>query len=184
MSSLHIIAPAYQYYPILLPSLLAQTNPDWSCHILHDGPNQEYEQWVAGLHDDRIHLTCTEERRGLWGHPLRQLALACEIDSEYLVVSNADNYYTPNWADSMLRAVRGQDCGHCDMLHSHHKWRPMVAEIAYCKIDCGAFMVRTTTAQAVGWPWTDKDSDWTFIEACCQRSSAIVRVPNILFVHN
>jgi glycosyltransferase involved in cell wall biosynthesis len=187
MARFTFIAPAYQYFPVLLGSLLHQTFRDWECILVHDGPSKDYERWIVAINDPRIWLACTEARRGNWGHHLRQLGLdAMCAESEFCCVTNADNYYLPCFCGDMIQAAGDKDGSYCDMLHSHHKWRLMKSVLACSQIDCGNFVVRSRIAREVGWKSLAFAADWTFIDGCLKASSPdrFVKVDRCLFVHN
>ena len=58
-----VIVPTYNR-PVLLmnrciPSILAQTDPDWECHIIGDGTDAESAEYATYLaaHDSRFRFT-------------------------------------------------------------------------------------------------------------------------------
>lgn len=182
-TKLSVVCPAFSYFPVVAPAMMAQRDPNWELVIVHDGPNPMYDEWIRGFRDSRIHLICSAYRMGLWGHPLRDTCIR-NASGEYVCVTNADNYYTPNFVGEVLKTIHGHDGCHVDMLHSHHGWLHLVAHLEYCKIDTGAFIVRTEIAKAVGWPSYEKDSDWDYIQRCMKITKDIVRVPYTCLIHN
>ena len=102
------IAPIYNYYPILVHALQAQTHDNWELLLVHDGPNDlGLAATVAAFNDERIDYSETALRHNDWGHSLRRGALeriAQEKSGDYIVVTNADNYYAPGFLSLMLNA--------------------------------------------------------------------------------
>ena len=67
------IAPIYNYYPILVHALQAQTHDNWELLLVHDGPNDlGLAATVAAFNDERIDYSETALRHNDWGHSLRR----------------------------------------------------------------------------------------------------------------
>ena len=119
----------------LLSSIVAQTYPNWSVKIVHDGP---VDSALPANHitlDPRIDFICTPTRTKQHGHPhRREQALApftykgspsTVQQPEYIVFTNDDNYYMPVFLEWMLAEAIGtkSDFMYCDMVHSHRLWQ-------------------------------------------------------------
>jgi hypothetical protein len=180
----HFIAPWFEYYPILCDSLRLQTHQDWTLDLIHDGPwkEQPHGAWTV---DSRIRANHTMKRYGDWGHSLRAMALeGYSTDADFIIVTNADNYYVPGFLGTMLKNVGDHSGAYCDCLHSHHGWRLLPAKMKCNHIDCGSLMVRAGLAQET--PWTSRRfaADWDWIESLLKKTTDFVHVPLPLHVHN
>ena len=139
MKKITFIAPIYNYYPLLIPNLLTQTHGDWRLILIHDGPNStELAKQVEHFQDSRIGLHFTEKRYNDYGHSLRAMGLKLVTNTDYLVHTNADNYYVPKFCEYMLKSFsEGIVAVYCDMIHSHKEWRLLETQPVFTKIDCG-----------------------------------------------
>jgi hypothetical protein len=180
------IAPIYKYHPVLLSSLLTQQNPDWECILIHDTPNPDLRKYVEFLADPRIKYHETAQRYNDWGHSLRALGLTMLGDSQFVVHTNADNYYCPGFINAMLSAAEGYLGAYCDCVHSHRGWQMMSCALKFTFIDCGCVMLRRQIAEEVGWTSRDFAADWNMIDQVIARygSEVFNHVSLPLFVHN
>lgn len=184
MSRVHFIAPWYEYYPILADSLRLQTHKDWTLDLIHDGPctMTRLGEW---RYDDRVEARATHHRHNDWGHTLRDLGLkTIETCPDYIVVTNADNYYMPIFLEQMLQAADGHDGAYCDMITSHHGYKLWPARLECNHIDCGSLMVRAGLAAST--PWTSRRfaADWDWIAELLKKTQDFVHVERPLFCHN
>jgi len=130
----------------------------------------------------------TEKRHNDWGHTLRAKALSEGLpESEFVVHTNADNYYVPIFIEKMLDAFKEETVAvYCDTIHSHHGWKLMASELARSKIDCGCIVWRAEAAIEIGWKHREKDADWSMLNEAIEKygKESFVHVPKPLFVHN
>jgi hypothetical protein len=109
--------------------------------------------------------------------------------TDYILMSNDDNYYVPRFVEFMLNAV-DQRAGiiYCDTVHSHCDYDYHHSELKENHIDMGAFMVRADVAKSVGFNHDHFSADGTYAEECMRRcnikSLRAVKVKKPLFVHN
>ena len=185
------IAPIYNYYPILVHALQAQTHDNWELLLVHDGPNDlGLAATVAAFNDERIDYSETALRHNDWGHSLRRGALeriAQEKSGDYIVVTNADNYYAPGFTSLMLNAFEDDTVAvYCDAAHSYRTWRLLNTRVTLGSIDCGCVMVRREEALAIGWTSTESAADWVYIDALASAYGLdrFLKLPRPLFVHN
>jgi glycosyltransferase involved in cell wall biosynthesis len=68
-----IVTPTYNR-PVLLmnrciPSIIAQTDPDWECHVVGDGTDEETCRYMADMCriDPRFRFTNLDHVGGEWG---------------------------------------------------------------------------------------------------------------------
>jgi GT2 family glycosyltransferase len=193
---LHIICTAYQRLlplRILVTSLQLQTDPRWKLYVIHDGPApdemviymREYEE------DKRITFIETPSVNGSFGHPNRDLQLRKLPfnHSDYLLITNDDNYYVPKFVEMMLRVCTSRvGLVFCDTLHSYLEYRVLQSQLRIDYIDMGSFITRLDIAKKIGFKNTNHSADGTFAVECgalCRKMALkIIHIDKPLFVHN
>lgn len=192
MAKVLFIAPIYNYYPILVHALQLQTHRDWELLLIHDGPNATgLRALMERLGDPRIRYYESVRRFDDWGHSLRAMglqAIAAEpIEGDFVIITNADNYYAPPFVEYMLGAIDTRAvAAYCPVVHSHRKWTTIDSELRHQFIDCGCVMARRDAALEVGWASREHSADWVYIDAMVRRfgKDGFRKIPNVLFVHN
>lgn len=192
MAKVIFIAPVYNYYPILVHALMLQTNPHWELLLIHDGPNStELQSVLKQLNEPRVRYYESPRRYNDWGHSLRAMGLDQiekeAIEGEFIVITNADNYYCPGFLEIMLKGFESSLVAvYCPLVHDHHGWRLLDARVEYKHIDCGCIMVRREPALETGWTSREYAADWVYISQLAKRfgSHRLKKIDNILFVHN
>jgi len=93
----------------LINCFKAQTSENWKMVILHDGPidGALYSSLVTDqyLSDERVLLLTTDYRYNDYGHSLRNIIIKKYLNSEWLLLTNGDNYYTPNFIENMENEI-------------------------------------------------------------------------------
>lgn len=178
---------------VFLSSLLLQTCRDWTLEVWHDGvpPAQVSEIMKRYIDDDRIVFRHSDKRHGLWGHPNRKRGLAglkCS-DEDFVLITNADNYYAPYFVAVMLGAVKmSVGIVFCDTIHSHLWYEYQRSKLREGGLDMGCGIVRADIAKAVGFEWENFSADGKYFEACAayarSRELVAVHVEKAMFVHN
>lgn len=188
------ICTIYNSYPQIISSLICQTHNNWELILIHDGPNETgLKKLVNG--DPRINYIETKERIGNWGHYYRQWALN-EIrqgnlpDTDYIVITNADNYYTPVFIEYMLKGFKTHTAvaTYCEtMTHSYKAWQVIPCRVERGYLDSGGVIVKKDIAVEIGWRDVEAhSSDWTYFSDIAAKYSAknFIPVKGNLFVHN
>jgi hypothetical protein len=199
------IVPVHNQFPQIVSSLICQTEKNWQLLLIHDGLNHTgMRKYLEGVNDDRITFLELPDHEGVWGHSRRRWALeelkkGMHPDVDYVVVSNADNYYVPVFIEYMLRGFEKNPnavATFCDVtVHSYwgsdskgaHRWAAGKCDIRRGKVDCGGVMVRRNAAAEVGWRDLSHSSDWIYFQDILDRFGGRERwerVPGALFVHN
>lgn len=179
------ICPIYHSDPgVLISCLFAQTNPNWKLWLIHDGPAPSIP--VPG--DERIQFMETPERKGLWGHPIRKDFLQ-KVDSEFVVITNPDNYHAPVYIEHLMRSFDPDTVGAYSgqMVHSYKNWEVIDCSLNRGYIDCASMMLRTKKAQTVGWNHVKEDySDWLFYRDLLGKygPQRFKKINECLLVHN
>lgn len=203
---LEILCVAFQRPAPLMSqlwSLACQTRQDFSIRIIHDGPPpSDVSRLIQDFQDQNPAITLrmgfSQERFGDWGHSLREIGLR-ESSSEYLLITNDDNYYAPQFVEKMLPPLElGADIAYCNMIHSHPtrfrdpgsvwpkklSYRPMLTRPRLNRIDIGGFVFRTKLGQRVGFQDKSFAADGIFLEEMKRHGAKLAKVPDYLFVHN
>jgi hypothetical protein len=198
------IVPVHNQFPQIASSLICQTHKNWHLLLIHDGLNHTgMKKYLDGIGDDRITFLELADHEGVWGHSRRRWALeelkkGLYPDADYVVVSNADNYYVPVFIEYMLTGFEKNPetvATFCDVtVHSYwgstpnglFRWAAGKCELKRGRIDCGGVMVKRDVAAATGWPSLDHSSDWDYFQKIIieHGKERWVRVPGALFVHN
>lgn len=184
------ICTIYNTYPQIISSLILQTHKNWELILIHDGPNDNNLRSIIP-DDHRIKYIETEERKGNYGHHLRQWALK-EFDlNEYTCITNADNYYTPVFIEYMLKGFKNNHTAvatYCtETVHSYKAWQILPAKLEKGFLDCGAVMIKSNIAKEVGWNnIEDHSADWLYFQDIAAKYSwkNFIPVKGALFVHN
>lgn len=186
------ICPIYNSYPQIISSLILQTHTNWELILIHDGPNETRLKDL--ITDPRIKLIETNERGGNWGHHLRRYCLenldTLSPHSDYVVITNADNYHVPVYTEYLLRGLENNPnavAAYCsDMVHSYKAWEVIPCSLKLGFIDCAGVMVRKRIACEVGWRDNQHSSDWTYFNDIIQKHGADkwVKIPGCLLIHN
>jgi hypothetical protein len=194
---LDIIAVAYNQIESLkcfIQSIKCQTNNNWKLFIIHDGPNTELKNSLQQnnyLEDDKIIFIEHPIRAQNNGHPLRKWGLANLVKNEYVLITNADNYYTPNMVDEVLK--NDADFIYFDCVHSHEtninynksSYGYMNCQLLPNNIDMGCVAVKSSIATNIGFNSTSYSADWDYFNSILnQAKPSIVKINKILFVHN
>lgn len=183
-----IICPIYKSFPAVISSLIMQTFTDWKLLLIHDGPSDgAVDSYVRALNDDRIVYSETPAHRGEWGHYIRSEYLQT-VDSEFVLITNPDNYYMPVFLENCLKAFTpNKVAAYCQhMVHSYKAWENQVCRLMRGHLDCGGVLLKTKEAQAVGWKSFEHSADWFFFADIIKRygERSFVAVKGTLFVHN
>lgn len=178
-----IIAPAFASHPVVIPSLLLQSDPNWRLKILHDGRNSEFLRLCEMYSDPRVTVGDTPQRGNCWGHNLRKLMLEeMSDDGDFVVITNHDNYFLPNF----IQTIRGRNEEYLmwDILHNYFGYEPLHAKMQFGHIDISQVAVKKSIAKKIGWQSMENASDWPFMEACFQEAKNYLKINQILGIHN
>lgn len=184
---------------VFVQSWINQTSSNWVLDVVHDGPNSEFEEVMEKYKNaapNKIYYETTAQRYNDFGHSLRDAATR-SIRADYILLTNADNYYIPKALEYISAALQSNpDIVMFDMVHSHKNpgMRPLPAysffETSYKRgsIDVGAAVVRSHFAKLVGFRDKSHDGDATYFEDILKLSGPeglrVSKIERILFVHN
>jgi len=191
-----IIAVTYGQNEILkcfINSIKAQTSNNWRLVIIHDGPNPELHKNLRDngyLSSNRISFIEHPVRTENYGHLLRKWSLENVIKNEYVLLTNGDNYYTPNMIEEVSK--RNEDLIFFDLVHSHKTkfnnnkstYGYMDSELVCSRVDMGNVVIKSELAKKVGFNSTAFAADWIYFNEVLELSPTIFKINKVLFVHN
>jgi hypothetical protein len=203
-SKIAVIAPAYIRHPTIVPSMLNQTYENWELHLVHAGKApHDYPRFK----DDRIKFFETSTNRKNFGHPIRidwlNKVKAKEIECDYVVVTNDDNYHVPHFLEKLVNPLEkdGNLIGsYCSMMvHNYQggfEYEPgedhdpkainitdgygiidVRPEQGY--IDCACVMLRSEIAGKIGWTSMRHSSDWDYVNLAATRNGGWVKMKKV-----
>jgi len=195
---LHVIVTVYkrtENIKVLIESFLVQTNPNWQMYILHDGPAPEKLKSNIKRYCDEPRISFFElpKCKDKWGNGIRFLGLNMIVDgsdNSFILVTNDDNYYVPDFVDIVLKEAAKPKVGliYYDFVH-HYNYEVMKSRLKVNYIDMGAFIVNVRLAEKVKFYHIEEGgADGMFAEDCkreCERQGInTIYIPKVLFVHN
>jgi glycosyltransferase involved in cell wall biosynthesis len=191
---LTVVCVSYKRYReihVLINSLLSQTLQNWKLLIIHDGPDAQMEAEVKPYlerYPDLIRFQCTETRYNDYGHTLRKMGIEA-ADTEFVLLTNDDNYYARKFLQYMFDAIREQnlDMVLCNMIHSHKNpgaykqldYNVFDSYPSIFYIDVGNFILRTSHAKAVGFNDTSFNADGVFVEDVLKAHNVESLIPSL-----
>jgi GT2 family glycosyltransferase len=187
--NVEFIVPTFdRIHPLkcMLESLMAQTNPNWCATVVID--NSEKEAYCYAFTEDyypKVRFIFSGKRYNDWGHTPREIGKQ-QSEADYIILTNDDNYYTPNFVDELMKAaVDKPGIIYWDMVHSYYNYSHFKCKPFYNQIDMGAFATRRDMAQSVHMK-TDFAADGLFINELIEKypQEKIVKINKILFIHN
>lgn len=182
---------------LFVQSLLNQEAANWRLQVIHDGPDQAFDDLAASFREvEAAQFWSSERRFNDHGHSLRAMGLE-RTSGDYVLITNDDNYYLP----SLLRYVNGAiaafdpDIVLWDMIHGHHfpGGRFQLAHTFFetCLevggVDMGCAVVRGDLARRVGFNGREFAADARYFQElrlAMGPSLRVVKIPRVLFVHN
>jgi hypothetical protein len=192
--TIEVICVAYRRYgplKVLVQSLLNQFSTNWKLSVYHDGHDPQFERLMESFRaeaGDKITYACTERRYNDWGHSLRDEGLK-HVTSDYVLITNDDNYYVPVFVSAVTEAITGTDPDVIlfDMVHSHEGYAFFPTEYRRHRIDIGSAVVRSSLAMKAGFRDKGFEGDATYFEdiaAAKGEDLKICKINQVLFVHN
>lgn len=175
-------------------SIKCQSNSNWRLFIIHDGINEALKNdlYQNGYLTDNVIFVEYPERTENHGHFLRKWGLENFIKNEYVLITNCDNYYTPNMVNEVLS--RNEDFIYFDCVHSHvtnknhnnSSYGYMNCQLIANEIDMGCVVVKSEIAKSVGFNSIGFSADWDYFNSILNLdlSPTISKIDKILFVHN
>lgn len=185
-----VIATIYDSYPQIISSLLLQTHKNWQLYLIHDGPASDSVKSVIPS-DERIKFIESVQRKGNYGHHLRQWALQDFDLADYVLITNADNYYPTVSLEYLVKGFKRSHTAvatYCtEMTHSYKAWQTIQCKLIRGFLDCGGVMIKSSIAKEVGWRDIESHSaDWNYFQDIASKYSwtNFIPVKGNLLTHN
>jgi glycosyltransferase involved in cell wall biosynthesis len=191
MSKIEFIIPTWERpedLKVILQSLMVQTNPNWTAHVVIDGLTNDYRQ-VKDLYQDesRVRFSHVDGPNNDWGHTARNYGLD-HAQEEWIVMTGDDNYYIPTFVENFLtEGELGRDLVYCDLLHDMKRdsYQPIKSKIAEGWIDIGNFMTRRTIIGDLRLITNSYQADFKFVNYINKhKTSKVGKINKVLYVHN
>ena len=192
---LDIIAVTYgqnESLKCFINSIKCQSNSNWRLFIIHDGINKSLKDDLNqnGYLTDNVIFIEYPERTENYGHFLRKWGIENLIENEYVLITNCDNYYTPNMVNEVL--MQNEDFIYFDCVHSHitsinhnnSSYGYMNCRLVANEIDMGCVVVKTKIAKSVGFTTNSYSADWNYFNSILSLNPSTTKINKILFVHN
>jgi glycosyltransferase involved in cell wall biosynthesis len=175
---------------VILQSLIVQTIPEWTAHVIIDGITNIYFD-VKDYYQKypNIRFSHIDGPNNDWGHSARNYGLG-EIQSPYVVMTGDDNYYVPTFVEEMLNHSGTINMVICNMVHNNVNggYQPVDSIVRKVHIDIGNVMYKSSCIGDLRLDKTDYDADFTFIQEFIKRNvksyNDIHKIPKYLYVHN
>lgn len=169
-----------------ISSLLLQTNPNWKCIIYCDEPNEYVKKSIEFFNDSRITYYENVTAKKWWGHYNRHYALHNLVDTEFLIQTSIQDYYTPNTVELITNYIYDFDFIYYNCIHNHVKYDVLNSQPFIAKIDWGSFAIRTSIAKKINYRHIeDSLGDGKFVEDCFRFNGLRhIKLNKILTVHN
>lgn len=191
------ICPIFDAFPEIISSLICQNHTNWELLLIDDNPVETITKAMVEVVNDKRIKYIKRERAANYGHSHRQWALnelrenRLSENAAYIVVTNGDNYYTPNFLKDMLAGFKKSHTTVATysekMVHSYKNWDVIPCKLERGYLDCGGVMVRKDVACEIGWSdVVSHSSDWTYFQEIINQYShtSFQKVNGCLFCHN
>jgi choline kinase len=183
-----IVAVTYGQTDILkcfINSIKSQTNKNWRLFIVHDGNNKPLHKELVNqgyLDSEKIMFVQFPKRTENYGHKLRGWSLKNLVKSEYVLLTNGDNYYSPIMVEEVLN--RDEEFIYFDLVHSHSsKYNNNKDTYGYMKthlvrgtIDMGCVVIKSDLAKKVGFGSTEYHADWIYFDSVLKLSQQYLKL--------
>lgn len=174
---------------VFLSCLIAQTNKNWKCVVFCDGENEYIKNAIQNLNDIRVSYQSSNTKRGFWGHYSRIDALYNFVDTDYVIQTSIQDYYSPNMVMDVMDLIikHNPDFIYFDCVHNHFNYDVLRCELKRARIDWGCFVIKTLLAKNIGINQPESDQcDGIFVEDSIRKypNMKIIKINKILTVHN
>lgn len=191
-----IIAVTYNHNENLkcfINSIKSQTNQNWRLFIIHDGLNKPLKDDLEKnnyLVKDKVIFFEHQTHTSLHGHLLRKYGLENFVSNEYVLITNADNYYVPVMINEVLK--RNEDFIYFDCVHSHKNkllhngghYGHLNSQLKKSQLDMGCVVIKSDLAKRIGFNHTSFAADWSYFEDVLRTKPTTHKIDKIMMVHN
>jgi glycosyltransferase involved in cell wall biosynthesis len=189
---IEFVIPTYNrpnHLAAILWSLMAQSSPDWTAHVVSDCSPAGTLDTVKRMFADepRIRFTDLPTRSNDWGHTPRNHGLHTATE-ELVCMTGEDNYYMPTFVDEVIAAARNEAVNliFTDFVHNWDKEYIYVPSLLFWShIDIGNTVFRTANACQMKLDPAHFSADWEMIENYLKRfPGRPFHIKKVIYVHN
>ena len=197
---IEFIVPTFQrteHLAVLLGSLVCQTSPNWTAHVIADCPDDDTFKRIKAVvdfyYDNRIRLSKTNFRHNDWGHTPRNIGLQ-EAQQEWIVMTGEDNYYMPRFVADFLDVAKSDPsiffvfCNFVNIYRTvNNVYYPVKAKLELGFIDIGCFMFKNLLRYDLKLDTKLMEADYKFAQEYLIQNEGngnIVQLDKMLYVHN
>lgn len=175
-----------------IASLAAQTDPNWSLHVVCDGPNPDIDFLKNVFPESQfpnIRYSELDRPYNDWGHTPRNYGVqSCNTD--WVVMASNDNYYVPIFVAEMRKIINSNpkiNFLYCDMVHDGFAYDVVKCIPKGGRIDMCNMVVRTELAKKMPLNVRVSAADAIFceeyVEKFCKEEN-IHYIPHVYYIHN
>lgn len=190
---IEFIIPTYNrphHLMTVISSIFAQTNPNWSIHVVADCPPEGSLDKIMEFYkdSDKIRFTILDERHNDWGHTPRNYGLK-NAKEEWIVMTGEDNYYAPIFVDEFLKSVTPKIVMvYSDMVHNWVKNEYIAVKTKPIprNIDIGCYMFKKRISQGMELDPSNEEADGQFLVEYLQQCplGKLKHIEKFIYVHN
>lgn len=195
-SIIEFVIPHYlnRRYKIVcqIASLAAQTDQNWSLHVVCDGPNPDIDFLKSVFPESQfpnIRYSALEKTYHDWGHTPRNYGVQ-NCNTDWVVMASNDNYYVPIFVEQMRKAINSNpkiNFLYCDMIHNGYEYNNFKCNPRIGSIDMCNMVVRTELARQLPLNSSMVAADGIFCEEYIKKFCTPENIhyfPHIYYVHN
>lgn len=176
---------------VVLSSLVVQTNPNWTAHVIIDGMTNDYFNVKSYFQKyPNIRFSHIDGPNRDWGHSARNFGLD-EAQEEWLCMTGDDNYYVPTFVELMFEEIKkGPVFVFCDLVHNlaFGGYQHLSSTLKESYIDIGNFIFKKDGSKDIRLDKTSYQADFQFITDYLNKMHVdapdVIKIPKILYVHN
>jgi glycosyltransferase involved in cell wall biosynthesis len=176
-----------QYRPFI-DSILAQKDTNWKAIVYNNGSNPQLKEWVEAIGDTRLSYVESTKDTGQWGTINRADAIQRLVDTEYVVNTSVQDYYTQNTVQELNKAIQeGHDLISWRGINHLFSFCEVNGELAFGMIDWGQWCVKTDYIRKTGIVnGREFASDWFTLKAIIdsRQIKNYKKINSILHIHN
>jgi hypothetical protein len=183
--SVSFLAPYYnpdgKSYPMLIPSLLSQTDSEWELLVCSDGLDKKFDEYRDTFPDKRIKYYSTKERMGDYGHPIREMLIKESLVGRYTCLQNHDNMLVNTLVEKINNSTN--DVLAWDCIHNYLGFSLLPCRLKNGGIDLGSLACITDIVKEIGFPWREYCGDWLWVSEIMKHTNDWKFLTMCGFVH-
>lgn len=178
----------------LLGSLVTQTVPNWSAHVILDGYFFEIDNVAHFFRsEERIKFSVVTGPNNDYGNTPRMYGRKV-CNQDWMIMTGDDNYYAPMLVEEMFSVIDDKTNFVCwdtllNFVNRPNKYRGILHTKPMPEhIDLGSFATRTKMANELDYNIKSETGDGEFaqsyVERFCKEEGSYKKIDKVLYVHN